>query len=65
MPYTVSDLTVDTSEAIGTLCSYCRKTAHAAKEELEGRIQIQQTEREALKLQVNSLKAVQQEKQQV
>ena len=57
--------TVHIREAIITFCSYCRKTAHAAKEEMEGRIQIQQTEREALKLQVNSLKAVQQEKQQV
>ena len=42
-----------------------RKTVQHRNEELEGRLQIQQTEREALKLQVTSLKAVQQEKQQV
>ena len=66
MPNILLDLTGrHVGETINTLCLYCRKNAQAAKEEMEGRLQIQQTEREALKLQVNSLKAVQQEKQQV
>ncbi len=42
-----------------------RQSAQRAKEELEGRVQLQQAEREALKIQVSSLKSVQQEKQQV